>query len=58
MDAFLQKYNCIVRVLPMLVCLEGQISNSSDDLLLHGGSRRVARFRHGRDLIIDLKNMI
>jgi hypothetical protein len=44
----------------MFVCLEGQFSNSFDDLLLRGGSRRVARFRHGGDLgfAIDFKDTI
>jgi hypothetical protein len=55
MDTFLQKLNSIVRVLPVFVCLEGQFSNSFDDLLLRGGSRHVARFRHGGDLLLILR---
>ncbi len=44
-----------MRVLPVFVRLEGQFSNSFDDLLLRGGSHRVARFRHGEDLLLILR---
>jgi hypothetical protein len=35
--------------------LEGQFSNSFDDLLLLGGSCRVACFCHGGDLLLILR---
>jgi hypothetical protein len=35
--------------------LEGQFSNSFNDLLLCGGSCRVARFHHGGDLLLILR---
>ena len=47
LNALLDEKDGIVRVLPMLVCLQGQFVDPVEDLLLRGGPCRVARFRHG-----------